>query len=179
MTIAETWGTTHEERRAAYPCYAVLDRTDVTLYRGISIDAPAPNIFRWLCQLRIAPYSYDWIDNRGRGSPQQLTPGLEELAIGQGVMTIFDLVSFEPGAQITVRMRPGRPRALFGDVVVTYMLRPVNERSTRLVAKLCIRAPRPPLGWLVRYLFPWGDLIMMRKQFHNLKRLAEVQGARR
>ena len=63
--------------------------------------APAEVVYRWLCQLRVAPYSYDWIDNRGRRSPRELTPGLEQLAEGQTVM-IFRLVSFAWGRHLTL-----------------------------------------------------------------------------
>jgi hypothetical protein len=79
-------------------------------------------VLRWLGQLRVAPYSYDLLDNRGRRSPRELTAGLDELAVGQRFMTIFTLAAFEPGKHITVRIVPGSPRNLFGDLAVSYKL---------------------------------------------------------
>jgi hypothetical protein len=83
------------------------------------------------------PYSYDLLDNLGRRSPRELTPGLEDLEVGQRIMTIFHLASFEPAI--------------------------------------------PPHGGLLgaayRRVMPWFDLMMMRKQFLTLKRLAEETAA--
>ena len=174
MSVATTWGTTDEERAAAYPCDAVLTNAHAAYYRGLTVDAPPAVLFRWLCQLRVAPYSYDWIDNLGRQSPQELTPGLDELELGQRLMGQFDLVAFERDRHITVRTLPDSFLAgLFGGIAVTYLIVPVGPKESRLLVKLLARYPRGPIGWLVRVFLPWGDFVMMRKQLLNLGRLAE------
>ena len=106
-----------------FPCDALLPHVDAQLFRGITINAAPEVVFRWLCQLRVAPYSYDWIDNGGRQSPQQLTPGLERLEIGQDVMTIFTLTSFNENEHLTIRLKPSRTaKSVFGDIAVSYLI---------------------------------------------------------
>jgi len=170
VSTVRHWGTSVEERRRSFSCDRWLPGPDEALYRGVTIDAPPEVVFRWLCQLRAAPYSYDWIDNWGRRSPRALTPGLERLAIGQRVMTIFELVEFEPGRHLTLRTLPSV--RLFGTLLVTYLVAP-QAGGSRLLAKLVMRYPSGARGWLMRRLLPTGDLIMMRRQLLNLKRLAE------
>src|SRR3990172_7309032 len=161
MGITTTWGTTTEERERAFPCDGLID-APACYWRGVTIDAPRVVVFRWLCQLRAAPYSYDLIDNRGRRSPQQLTPGLDGLAVGQRMMFIFDLLSFQRDAPITVRMRErGLAPRLFGDVAVSYTVAPADTAGTRLVAKLAVRYPRAPLGWLMRAVLPLCHLLII------------------
>ena len=174
MSLSETWGTDAAERQLAFPCDDSSPRVDAELYRGITIAAPAHVVFRWLCQLRAAPYSYDWIDNGGRQSPQQLTPGLDQLEVGQDVMTIFTLTSFSPDKHLTLRLKPTRrAKSVFGDIAVSYLIVPQGDASCRLLVKLVVNSPTSLRGRLLRRLLPWGDLIMMRKQLMNLKRLAE------
>jgi hypothetical protein len=174
MSVARTWGTTPAERALPQPCDALIAAPDDVLHRAVSVAAPAPVVWRWLCQLRVAPYSYDWIDNLGRRSPRRLVDGLDRLAVGQDVMRIFTLAAFAPDEHLTVRMKPGTPAfALFGDVAVTY--RVYGERSgCRLVVKLLVRYPAGLAGPVLRRLLPWGDLVMMRRQLLTLKALAEA-----
>ena len=118
--------------------------------------------------MRVAPYSYDWIDNFGRQSPRTLTPGLEQLAVGQRVMSFFELLDFAPGRHITARSRPSP----FGAFVATYAVAPVDARRSRIVVKLLVRYPAL-LQALGRWTMPFGDWVMMRRQLLNLKALAE------
>ena len=176
-SISETWGTEPQERRLGFPCDGIIADADAEVYRGLTINADAKTLFRWLCQMRVAPYSYDWIDNFGRQSPQQLTPGLDNLVVGQDVMRIFTLVAFEPDRHLTIRVKP-RSDALkmFGDFAVCYLIAPLvapHANSCRLLVKLVVKYPNGFKGRIMRALLPWGDLIMMRRQLLNLKRLAE------
>jgi hypothetical protein len=176
-SISETWGTTPDERRRPFPCDDLISQPDAALYRGLTINAPAETLFRWLCQLRVAPYSYDWIDNFGRQSPRELTPGLDILAVGQDVMRIFNLVAFEQNRHLTIRVK-SHSNALktFGDVGVSYLVVPIVDRppgGCRLLVKLLVKYPDGLKGRLMRAFLPWGDLVMMRRQLLNLKRLAE------
>jgi len=68
-------GASVDERAAPLPCDELLPDAHSRCDRAISVDAPAAVRFRWLCQLRVAPYSYDLLDNLGRRSPRELTPG--------------------------------------------------------------------------------------------------------
>ncbi|MBK5116642.1 MAG: hypothetical protein JJE23_06940, partial [Thermoleophilia bacterium] len=67
--VVRRWGSTSSERSQSYPCDTLLDDPDDALFRAVDIDARPATVFRWLCQLRVAPYSYDLLDNRGRRSP--------------------------------------------------------------------------------------------------------------
>ena len=171
---AKTWGTEESERLFSFPCDQVLEQVDEVYYRGVEIQAAPAVVFRWLCQLRVAPYSYDWIDNFGRKSPGVLTPGLEHLEVGQIVMTMFKLVAFEVNRHLTIQSRKdvtiGR---WFGEIAVSYLIVPGKDDGCRLLVKLCVRNPEGLRGFLMSRLLPYGDWVMMRKQLLTLKRLAE------
>jgi len=175
MSVAETWGTDTVERTLPFPCDRYVDEPDGVYFRGITVHASPAALFRWLCQMRVAPYSYDWIDNGGRQSPRTLTPGMDALAVGQSMMRIFTLVDFGRDRHVTLRIKHGTGAfRLFGDLAVTYLILPQEPDSCRLLVKLVARYPRGLRGALMRWGLPWGDLLMMRRQLLNLKALAEA-----
>ena len=161
MIPGDSWGATPAERAASLPCDALSPRA-VRADRAISLAAPPPIVFAWLCQLRVAPYSYDILDNFGRRSPRERTPELVHLEVGQRFMTIFALQSFVDGAQITLRSK---------DVAVTYAVSPEGA-GARLHARVLFGG-----SWFLAHVLALGDLVMMRKQLLTVKSLAEREAA--
>ena len=138
------------------------------LIRARPVDAPADHLFRWLTQMRVAPYSYDWIDNAGKPSPEFLIEDADPLEVGQEVAKVFKLVSFETDRSLTMLTRG----PVFGTTVITYLTEPVTETTSRLFGRLLIRYNRNPLGAALSLVLPAGDLVMMRRQMLNFARLA-------
>ena len=140
------------------PCEGLAPDAGTHADRAISIDASPSLVFSWLCQLRVAPYSYDILDNVGRRSPRERDLELSHLEVGQRFMTMFTLRSFVDGEQITLRSK---------GVAVTYAVRPQGAGARLHVRVLC-EGP-----WFVGRLLALGDMAMMRKQLLTLKALAE------
>jgi hypothetical protein len=165
------WHATDDECRAAYPCDRYIHGPHRVFMRAIDVAAPASVLYRWVCQVKVAPYSYDLFDNRFRRSPRRLTPGAERLRLGEQFLSAFRIVDFETDRHVTIvnDSEHGRP----GSVSVTYAAVPTGPAESRLVVKIDV-------GCLTRWerlrMLPlaWGDFIMMRKQFLTLKALAET-----
>lgn len=169
MKLAVNWGADAQERGLALDCDGLLAGAPMRLHRAVSVQAAPEIVFRWLCQLKHAPYSYDLLDNLGRRSPRELTPGAERLAVGQRFMSIFTLVSYAPAEHITLRARrTAVTYAVFG-----------RAGATRLLARVLFQPPGGRLlGALSGHGLALGDLLMMRKQLLTLKSLAERDAAR-
>jgi hypothetical protein len=167
------WNVTSAEIRDHYPSQDHGAPGDELMLRGIDVDADAATTFRWLCQLTVAPYSYDWIDNRGHRSPATLTPGADRLVDGQRLFKVFELVEHDD-RQLTLRTTP-RGSRLFGTVHVTYRAAD-RPGGSRIVVAFVVGADG---RWqrLRRRALAWGDLVMMRKQLRTLKAYAEATGA--
>lgn len=168
--IPWNWGTTEAEIARRYPADDVFSGPTAALTRAVTVQAPPELVYRWLCQVRVAPYSYDLVDNLGRRSPQHLTPGADELEIGDRMM-IFELTDVQPGRQWT-GVTFGRARRLFGPIAATYAVEPAESDGSRIVCRMGFEQPTG-FDRLRAVLLSWGDLIMMRRQLLNLKALAE------
>lgn len=171
---AQYWNVHPGEARRRYACDDVIGAPATRAVRGIDVEAPADLLFRWVGQLRLAPYSYDWIDNVGRRSPRTLAAGLAPVAVGDQMM-IGKIVDVAPGVHFTI-LTSGRGRLLFGRIALTYEVVPRGDHGSRLLCCIALGATGP-LGRPLHRLLVRGDAIMMRKQFLVLKECAERDAA--
>jgi len=161
--IGDRWGVTDSEASRSYPCDDFVVSPALQVWRGVWVEAPGAAVWPCVAQIRLAPYSYDWIDNLGRRSPRQLV-GLPEPQVGEAFTTVGGrkrgrIVSVDPGNQLT-----GSVMGAF----MSYVLVPQEQNTTRLLLKVVMRTTRwPAFGLSV------GDLVMARRQLLNLKKLAE------
>jgi hypothetical protein len=165
--IGDRWGVTSDEVARHYPCDDVVPAPVLQAWRGVTVHAMPDEVWPWVAQIRLAPYSYDWIDNRGRRSPQELR-NIGQPVSGQpftiaGNRSLGRILSAEPTVQLTARIM---------SAVMSYVLVPTDD-STRLLLKVVV-ARR---AWLAPFL-SIGDLVMARRQLLNLKRLAEQSPTR-
>ena len=167
--IGDRWGVTQAEIDRPFPCDDLVPRPGFQAWRGVTAHAAPDHVWPWVAQIRLAPYSYDWIDNLGRRSPQELR-ALPEPVVGEPFTSALGGRRF--GRIETVNVGQQLTGTIMG-AVMSYVLLPVEEGlHTRLLLKVV--APR---GGGIAPLLSVGDLIMARRQLLNLAGLAERDAA--
>ena len=161
--IGDRWGVSDEETRRAYGCDAFVDHPTLEAWRGLTVSARPAGVWARLRQVRLAPYSYDLIDNLGRQSPSALQE-LQDPSVGDPFTRAFgrdqgEVVAVEPGRELTARIM---------GAYMSYLVLPDGPR-TRLLLKVVAKTS----PWLAPAASV-GDLVMARKQLLNLKALAEA-----
>ncbi|SDS38114.1 hypothetical protein SAMN04488570_1753 [Nocardioides scoriae] len=168
------WNVTAREAHDHHPADRHVPPGGAHFVRAVDVDADPATTWRWLCQLSVAPYSYDLVDNLGRLSPSSLTPGAERLELGQHFL-IGPVVELEVGQRVVTAAR-GLGRRVCGPVAMSYEVVPGRLTRSRILVCLAVGPPRAPLraadlAW--QRLLGAGDLVMMRHQLHRLRGLAE------
>ena len=149
------------------------------LLRRIEINAGAPDIFVWLNQLRIAPYSYDFIDNKSRKSPRYIIENLPPLKINTHYLLSFHILEFEDNSFIACRFcEPiNTPVSLYTrSLFLEYRIVKQGDRSI-LWCKIkgYYKKDLSSRGFFI--IFSAINKIMMNKQLNNIKKLSELTSA--
>lgn len=145
------------------------------LIRYIEIDADAHDIFAWLKQLRVAPYSYDFIDNRGRKSPDHIIENLPPLKVSMHYLLAFHIFEFEEDSFIACRFcEPVNPpvNLYMNGLFIEYRI-VEQETKTCLWCKIkgYFNSDLSSKGFF--FIFSVVNKIMMTRQLKNIKKLSE------
>lgn len=168
--IGDRWGVTDAEVARRYPCDELVPDPALQAWRGVTVRARPDEVWCWVTQIRLGPYSYDLIDNLGRRSPQQLQQ-LPEPAPGDRFTTAL---GGRPYGRIEAVSSGHELTATIMGAHMSYVLVPVGEGlHTRLLLKVVTRGNR-----VIARALCIGDLVMARRQLLNLAALAERDAAR-
>ena len=163
--IGDRWGVSDERGGAALPVRRLRHGAGAFGLAGRHRASARPRqLWPWVAQIRLGPYSYDWIDNLGRRSPQELR-GLPEPEPGENFTSALAgrplgrILSVSPQEQLT---------AWIAGAVMSYVLVPQRRHDPAAAEDRAW-----PAAGCVAPLVSVGDLVMARRQLLNLKRLAE------
>jgi hypothetical protein len=192
-SLAADLGTPEaRENERPFPSDALLPDATDQITHAIDVAARPEAIWPWLVQMgcrRAGFYSYDVLDNGGVRSAREIHPELLEVHVGQVLPATresdegFEVLRADAPRALVLgglwdveaeRQRPfGSPRpAKFWHVTWAFELEPLDERSTRLYAR--VRGAFSPDGrFHSLWIRPVHDF-MQSKQLENLA--ARVEG---
>jgi hypothetical protein len=145
------------------------------LLRSIEIRANARDIFVWLKQLRVSPYSYDFIDNRCRKSPDYIIENLPPLKVNSHFLLAFHILRFEENSFIVCCFcEPINPpvNLYMKEMFIEYRIIEQGSNST-LWCKIKghFNTDIASKGFFV--IYSGINKIMMARQLKNLRKLSE------
>ena len=188
------WGASTQESAGPLPGDELVPTPRMQSTRAVTINAPAASVWPWLVQLgagRGGMYSYDLLENAaglGIHSADRILPEHQMLDVG-------DVIPLGPDVGIPVRqIVTGSVLALGGSVDPltgkdiptgtpaagpwleigwTFVLEPVDERTTRLLSRT--RYDYAPLlvGLILRPLLEPVQFVMERRMLLGIKSRAE------
>ena len=146
------------------------------LLRCIEVNADPSDIFVWLKQLRIAPYSCDLIDNRNRKSPGYIVENLPPLKVNTHFLLAFHIFEFMENSFIVCRFcEPINPpvNLYMKGLFFEYRIAEQGTR-TKLWCKIkgYINTDISSKGFF--FIFSVVNKIMMARQLKNIKKLSEL-----
>jgi len=167
------WGATDDEVAMAMPGDDLVPDTDPAT-RAIGIAAPPEDVWPWLVQLGFGKagwYSYDWIDNDGHPSADEIIPEFQTLGIGDRILMMpemgFTVGAIDPNRSIVSLLEDGSTSWCLG-------LYPQDGNVTRLVSRWRpkLEKTNPAAAFFAAIAGP-GSFIMEQKMLRGIRDRAE------
>jgi hypothetical protein len=173
---------TRLERNRALAGDQLIPEPIASLTHAITIRCRRPDLWPWLVQMgagRAGWYSYDFVDNAGHPSAEEVLSQFQSIAVGAvlpglpGATDGFIVAAYEPERSLVL----GWPSQDGGYLSTwAFVLEEARSNQSRLIVRG--RAGRGyhfhglPL-WLLKLIAPLGHYIMQRKQLLEIARRAE------
>ena len=193
------WGATDEEISASLPGDELCPETTAQVTHAITIDAPPEDVWPWILQIgqdRGGFYSYTFLENLigcDMHNRFEIVPEWQDRAVGDTVWFGTPKHFQGKARMVAALVEPNRAMALVnpadweriqaGQKGVegswAFVLKPLDEKTTRLVVRLRAAAHPAPLQSAANYVF-WepAHFVMERKMLRTIKRLAEAHAAK-
>lgn len=175
------WGASDAEVTQPMPGDGIIAQPHLEATRAITVDAPPSAVWPWLVQMggytRAGWYSYDRIDNAGVPSATDVLPHLQDLQVGDVLLTSqdgtgFRVESIDPPRSLVLAIRNRH-----ATTSVSILLEPGADGRSRLVFRLRLRAATVR-GRLYQAMMDVGDFVMMRRQLLGIRDRAEERHRR-
>lgn len=149
---------------------------------AITIRRPPRDIWPWLVQMgagRGGWYAYDFIDNDGHPSAEQVLPEYQKIVVGEilpavpNATDVFVVTRYEPERSLVLAWR--LPTGSY-QTTWAFVLEPSGEGQTRLIVRGRVAAGYRPYGlprWIALPMGRTAHFIMERKQLLGIARRAE------
>jgi hypothetical protein len=191
------WGATPIEAAAPLPGDGLVADARLQFTRAVTIRRPVSRVWPWLVQMgagRGGLYSYDAFENAiglGIQSADRILPEFQQLKVGDiiplhsdggvpvrlleweavlglgGTMNYFTGAISPPGAPLPDKRL---------DLSWTFILRPVDEGTTRLVSRTRYGYTSTAMGLALRVLLEPIQLLMERKMLLGIRDRAQGTG---
>ena len=132
---------TKEESERPLPGDQLVRDPDVVIMNGVFIDAPTAKVWPWLAQMgsgRAGWYAYDFVDNDGVPSANDVVPSLQQIRVGDvmpslpGATDSFVITLLEPGRDLVLTVAGTNGTA---GVSWEFFLEPCPPAGTRLLVR--------------------------------------------
>lgn len=185
------WGALPIERRLALPGDELIPEPADAVTRGVSVEAPPSEVWRWLVQIgqdRGGMYSYDWLENLlglRIHSAREIRDDWQNLQVGDRITLVRPRwLGLKKGYSLPVeRIDQGQAIVLFQappehpwEAVWSFHLLSAGPERCRLISRSreAIKpGVGPAIGRLVGQAMDPITLLMTRKMLLTIKRRAQ------
>ncbi|MBN9102629.1 MULTISPECIES: hypothetical protein [unclassified Pseudonocardia] len=177
------WGATTDEIAAELPGDELVEASDLTTTRAVTVYARAAEVWPWIAQLgqgRGGFYSYDALENLvgcDIHSAQEIVPAWQDVVVGGEVKlapeVAMTVVSVEPGRSLVLRGGIPLGRSAPFDMTWAFVLREEPDGTTRLITRERYEHLR---WWAPLVVVPTSavSFVMSRRMLHGIAERAEI-----